>query len=305
MKTDYKKWMFGLLVFFGIFFIHTGFSENLLTLEEAAKEAKVQHLSFPKPEVDGRVQTLNRKGGMSPEIDRVTQLFLEDIQGKKALEIGVSYSNVLIEALKKKTSEYVANDLDIRHLQIAALRIEEKIKVGELTPESAKRVLFLPGSYPAGVQLADNSFDSILIARVLHFLSPMELEAAIKKSYRLLKPGGKIYVVAITPFVKRYEPFIPEYERRLAAGDSYPGYVESLLPYLHANTSEKERKVVSPDPFLFLDARVLKTAFAKEGFNVLFADEFPLAYQSSVWSLDGRENVGLVAEKQKLPAQGE
>lgn len=284
------------LLFFTIMFIQT-INAALLTLEEAAKDAKTNGLSFPTPEADGRVQTLNRKGAMSPGIDRVTAMFLEDIKNKKALEVGVSYGNILIEALKRGCSAYVANDLDIRHLQITALRLEEKIKTNELPADSAKRIQFLPGSYPSEIEGAENSFDSILIARVLHFFSPVELEAAIKKSYRLLKPGGKIYAIAITPFVKRFESFIPEYERRLKSGDLYPGYVESLMPYLHANTSEKERKNVSPDPFLFLDSRILKAAFAKEGFNVLFVEEFPLDYPSTVWSLDGRENVGLVAEK--------
>ena len=50
--------------------------------------------------------------------------------------------------------------------------------------------------------------------------------------YRALLPGGRVYVVAITPYVKRYKSFIPEYHKRLKQGMEYPGYVTSLYDWL-------------------------------------------------------------------------
>ena len=132
----------------------------------------------------------------------------------------------------------------------------------------------------------------------MHYLTPEQLEVTAKHLFLLLKPAGRIFVVAITPYVKRYESFIPEYERRVGAGEKNPGFVQSLQPYLNRDvTTESQCKNITDDPFFFLDDKVLRSVFEKNGFRVIESTMKPLSYVSTSWALDGRENVILIAEK--------
>jgi len=94
---------------------------SFISYEEAVTKAKQYGLKLPSSERDGRILTLNQKGVMAPTFDLIIQDFLKDIQGKKVLEIGAAYGNVLLEGLKKECTHYTVNDLDLRHLMIAAL----------------------------------------------------------------------------------------------------------------------------------------------------------------------------------------
>jgi len=88
-----------------------------------------------------------------------------------------------------------------------------------------QRLSFCVGSYPDLIILEDNTYDAILSTRALHFFSPLIFNQAVQDFYRILKPGGRIYVLAITPYVNFYKSFISEYEKRKDAGADHPGYV--------------------------------------------------------------------------------
>lgn len=166
-----------------------------------------------------------------------------------------------------------------------------------LDKSTLEKTRFIYGDITKGLDVSDK-YDAILASRVLHFFSPAQLEAAVVNMKDLLKAGGRVYIIAITPYVKRFESFIPEYEKRVLSGEEFPGYVKSLNDWVSVrDTDAKQRAAMSPEPFMFLDAPVLTKLFKKHGYKIIACKTVSLIYNSPSWSLDGRENVVLIAEK--------
>ncbi|MBP6218623.1 MAG: class I SAM-dependent methyltransferase [Oligoflexales bacterium] len=268
------------------------FAVELFDVLTALKDPQSSSLSMPTPEVDGRMQTLNKKGAASPKIDQLTQEFLKHLKGKKALEIGAAYGQVVMEALKSGATDYIANDLDRRHLLLAAKNVHATL------PKLEKKVRFCAGEFPIACRFDDNSFDSVLAARVLHFMNPEQLVKTTEEFKRILKPKGRVYIIAITPYVNRYVSFIEEYEKRKKSGDPFPGYVKSLRPYANPEvTNAKELANLHDSEFMFLSSTVLSEIFSQRGFKIIESKEIALGYESKIWQKDGRENVVFIAEK--------
>lgn len=262
---------------------------------DSSKLKKAGDIRLPMAEHDGRIQTLNGKGFMFPIQDQITKTFLDQILGKKVVEIGVAYGDTIIEGLKRGCAHYTAVDLEQKHLQLAASRVNEELKNKDILKQ---KVDFQAGTYPTGIHLQESSYDAILAIRVIHFLTPNEFEQALLNFYRILKPGGKVYILSGTPYVKLYQSFIPIYEQRKKEGWEYPGYVDSLYPYATSHTSQEiTEKYISTGSFMFLDSDSLHQKFSQAGFIIEKCCELPLSYSSEVWQLDGRENVGLIAQK--------
>jgi len=294
-----KKTLSKLLLIF--FFIY---SQALYARQYSHSEAldfcAANNLSMPAPQSDGRVQTLNEFGAMSPTFDTATMQFIENSAGKKVLEIGAGYGKVMAEVLSKNpATEYHINDLDERHLFIAAKNLATKLATHNLSDNKiSPQIQYLPGDISNKNFVINDKYDAILIARVMHFFDPQQMDLVIAKIAQALKPNGRVYVVAITPYVKRYQAFIPVYEQRLATNEAYPGYVESLRDWLNVEvTSTSQQTTISKGAFMFLDDRILIRAFSKAGLKIICSATEDLGYPSESWSLDGRENVTLIAEK--------
>lgn len=245
-------------------------------------------------EGDERTETLNGKGAMFLIEDKITQQFLAQVTNKKMVEIGIAYGNVLLESLRRGCAHYTAIDIEQQHLSIAAANIQKEIPHEIIN----QKVRFYPGSYPEAIQLDTEQYDAILASRVVHFFTPEQFEKALIDFYRILKPGGKVYVLTGSPYVKLYQSFIPIYEQRKKDGIKYPGYVDSLLSYVDPQVSDEVRKkYISTGSFMFFDAECLRQQFEEVGFMVEQCLELPLPYLSTIWQYDGRENVGLIAYK--------
>ncbi len=275
-------------------------NDKVFTYELALAKCDELNLKPQTPEADGRTQTLNKKGAATAKFDYASIEFLKFAKGKSVLEIGGTYGNVMLTALQQsQNTKYTLSDLDGRHLFIAAKRLAEKINENKLSSESAKQVQFIQADITKSQDINNiGTYEAIFVGRVLHFLTPEQLEMTVKHLFLLLKPAGRIFIVAITPYVKRYESFIPEYERRVAAKEENPGFVQSLRAYVNANvTTQEQRDNIADEPFFFLDDKVLRSAFENNGFRVIESTMKPLTYASVSWALDGRENVILIAEK--------
>lgn len=275
------------------------FSAATFTFHQALESFYKSKLSIPKPESDGRTQTLNKKGATSPGFDYATLAFLDFAKNKRVLEIGGAYGNVMLEALRRSSSTtYHLNDLDERHLSIAAYRLQKKIEQQTICTTGLENVEFIYGDITTSSWKVKEQYDAILMARVIHFLTPEQIQQALTNLHASLKSGGRIFITSITPYVKRYKAFIPEYHRRLAAGDPYPGFVTNLRQYLNKeDTPQHQIANISEGHFMFLDEVVLSRLFTDAGFKVLECSFKPLSYKSNSWALDGRENVILIAEK--------
>jgi SAM-dependent methyltransferase len=275
------------------------FAAATFTFHQALESFYKSKPNIPAPENDGRMPTLNKKGATSPNFDYVTLEFLKFAENKRVLEIGGAYGNVMLEALHRNSSTiYHLNDLEERHLTIAAFRLQEKIDRREICMNGLENVQFIYGDITQPSWKVKEPYDAILMARVIHFLNPKQIQQALSNLYTSLKPGGRVFIIALTPYVNRYQSFIPKYEKRLKSGEPYPGYVTDLRKYVNKDvTTQNQINSISDGSFMFLDDIVLLRLFTNAGFKVLECALKPLSYYSPSWALDGRENVILIAEK--------
>lgn len=277
-----------IILFFLILFVAEANAE-IFSFQEAYLRYEKSNLKLSTADKDGRIPTLNQKGAASPQIDEASREFLKNINNKTVLEIGAAYGKILKEAVDKKVKFYAANDLDERHLLIAAKNIVDP---------KASLIEFCSGDFVDNCKYEDNKFDKILAARVFHFFNPEKLEKTALEIKKILKPHGRIYIVAITPYVRRYQSFIPIFEECLKKGDKYPGYVDSLYDYADKETTtQKDLDNIRKEEFMFLTPEVLSNIFKDLGFKIITSKMVPLQYASEAWQLDGRENVVFIAEK--------
>jgi SAM-dependent methyltransferase len=162
----------------------------------------------------------------------------------------------------------------------------------ERTPASYRKNLILkPGSFPNELDFAANSLDAILICRLLHFFNESNIEIAFKKMASWLAPKGRLFALTETPYLKNFQEFIPIYEKRVASGEKFPGYVDNVMKVA------PERGKTLPEVIHFLNVDVMSRLANESGLTIkqchtIARPDFPEDLQ-----LDGRESVGLIAEK--------
>jgi len=277
---------------------------EVFTYEQALTNCDALNLHIQSYGPDGRTHTLNKKGAASASFDYAMRAFLKFSKGKEVLEIGGCYGDVMLQALKQsKDTKYVLSDLDARHLFIAAKCLAEKIQQNWLESSSANQVKFAQADITDACEIQKLGLhDAIYVGEVFHFLTPDQLELAVKHLCLLLKPKGRVYVTALSPYLKHHEKFILEYERRVKSGEKYPGFIKSLRDYIKFDEITPLLITSTLDgTFLFLDLKTLKEVFENNGFKVLECKFVPLSHKSKLWSYDGREYVIIIAEKDAAP----
>lgn len=229
------------------------------------------------------IKTLNQMGYMSAAPDPYSQEFIELCGNLKVpvLEIGTAYGVSTIPALEKG-AYVIANDLDIRHLEILKQKVSSSLH---------KRLELKPGRFPEEISFDDNVFGAILACRVLHLITPAKLKSSVSLFYRWLQPGGKLFIIADTPYLRFIKDFIPIYEERLKRGLKWPGWIPNLPFFLRGRHSDV------PTWANFLDVPVLKRIFEQSKFIIekigyIARDDFPEDVR-----LDGRESVGIILFK--------
>ncbi len=271
---------------------HQGFVD----LKSLAKRAEQKKLVMPKPMKDGRIQTKNRKGGAIPSSNSLIKEFVEYCKTghKKILHIDATYGHHTLRALTSNLKEYVATDDNLDHLSLLAIRARNL-----LDPNTLEPLKLFHGKFPADYShFPDDHFDAILLNRVIHFYSPDQIKRTMKEVHRILKPGGEVYVVAITPYVKRYESFIPLYKQRKLLRHAYPGHLRNLRMFANPEvTPQQQMDLIHNGEFMFFDAEVLHRVLTENGFFVKSCHEFSIGFKSFAWSLDDRELVGAIARK--------
>lgn len=103
-------------------------------------------------------------------------------------------------------------------------------------------------------------------------------------------PGGKIFVQAATPYQTAFAAFIEEFERRIAAGEKWPGWIEKLSDY-----SVHRQRGNMPRSIHLLDDRALRALAERAGLQVERVWMYQRKDLSRDLRLDGRESVGLIA----------
>lgn len=211
---------------------------------------------LPKSTVAGLVPTLNNTGWMTETLDAVSRAFADYAAGipDESLDLGCAYGVATLPALAGG-GRVLACDMEARHLEILAERVP-----AEQRSRLRTQVGVMPDvDFPAG------SFGAILCARALHFLRGGDIALTVTKMHQWLKPGGRVFLVADSPYVGPWYQRAPEYERRKAGGDPWPGLVEDYRSLLPASAKPDDHpRFINP-----LDPDILERVVTEAGFEVV------------------------------------
>lgn len=227
-------------------------------------------------------KTKNKMGYTSNVPDIFQQKFIDfSAQCEKpVLDIGAAFGVASILALKKG-AQVIANDIDPRHLEI----------LKENTPREYLGSLELkPGKIPEDINFKKHTLSAILAARSLIFLSNTDFLTTLSKMKDWLEPGGKVFFVGTTPFIKMLQDFIPIFESKKKAGNLFAGAMDNFSSYMPPSI---ENDV--PSHVLLFDEDTLHKLFFEAGFEIEEISYFRPYGTVDEFLLDGRELIGLVA----------
>jgi predicted SAM-dependent methyltransferase len=229
--------------------------------------------------------TLNRMGRATLDLTEYSREFVAfaPLAPGPVLDIGAGFGVATLAALTAGAS-VIANDVDDRHLRII---VEQASAAGV-----RERLEILPGWFPSDLDIRRERLGAIHASQVLHFLSERELMTGAALMFRWLQPGGRVFTISGTPYVKTLERFIPVYEERKRTGVPWPGAIQNVHEYSsHPTINEL------PDFMHFLDDETVARPFAEAGFVIERVEMYNRKGLPEYLKYDGRENVGLIARK--------
>ncbi len=198
--------------------------------------------------------TLNQRGFMSARLDPVSSAFAEaaGLARVEVVDLGCAYGIATLAALNAG-GRVLAVDMEPAHLELLAESVPA---------EQRARLRTLVGVMP-GIELPEGSFAHVHTARMLHFLSGADVMRALAEIRDWLVPGGCLFATVDTPYTGFWASQAPEYERRKATGDPWPGYIEDVGALLPNGKPEGFVDFLNP-----MDADTLMRACTDVGFSV-------------------------------------
>jgi SAM-dependent methyltransferase len=203
---------------------------------------------------------------------------------RPVMDVGAAYGVATLPALQTG-AEVIAVDIEEKHLSAIFDAVDT---------ETRTRLTLLKGRFPY-LDLPAESLSAVYLSQVIPFLNGPDIEIGIRKIYDWLVPGGEVFVVSFSPYIKHISAFIPIFEQRQKEGMRWAGQIDDLSQfssnsYFIANLPKQVHHVGLND---------LKWVFERTGFILKEAryfgeEEGPLPEDVG---MDGRERVGLIARK--------
>ena len=206
-------------------------------------------------------KTMNNMGSMFFKSDPALTSFFDHVERTKGYfaDIGTAYGYSTLEALKRG-GHVMAIDLEQGHLD----------KLLHLCPVSYQSRLEIQcGHFPNTLALPDNTFEGILLSRVLIFLTPSEISVALAIMYTALKPGGAVYIASPSPLRQEWESLKFLYEQQKSEGLLWPGRIENLWELI------PEKRSFLPNTIQLIDMESLHQGLLHAGFNIERCDYYP------------------------------
>ena len=134
-------------------------------------------------------------------------------------------------------------------------------------------------------------------------MNPDEIRDFIAWVKRALKPGGKIYVVTVSPFSKTYLSMRDQYLDKLSQGKLFPGHFQNAMQYVDPEIIKKYPQFRIPDELVLFSRSDLECLFAREGMEICQSYSLDIPKNGTkLWSLvpDEESNLaGIVAAKKQ------
>lgn len=262
----------------------------------------------------GFVPTVNGLGFMFTELDPISKACVADACSHEDtyVDIGCAYGVATLPVLQSrldklkekadKTGEpqhIVAIDNGKGHLDVLS---KDSKPIFEAAGDVASLVNLetVHQCFPiTDAERLDGKVQTVLAARVLHFMAPEEFRKAMTMIHTWLKPGGKFFVIAETPFLGPLaDNFFPVYESRIAGTvgpDDFPGLAQRPEG---AEGDAGSAASVLPAMMNLMDMATLTRELERVGFEIQSIDymdrrgDYPPFLHK-----DGRESIGAVAIK--------
>lgn len=247
--------------------------------------SKFNREHWPKEWQQGMIKTKNTMGVMTTTLAPASQAFVEQsrLADQHLLDIGAAYGIATYPALENGAT-VTACDMHHDHLKILRQGV----------PDTYQQQLHtVQGRFPADFNFANNRFTGIHISMMLHFLNAEDIVSGLEKCYAWLKPGGKLYIVVVTPYVPNLATLGPRFDERVANNEKWPGvfhldnqkdidpeWAEHLPPFIHVFTKE-----------------TLTETIEKAGFTVDKCDYFTFENIPDNLTTENNGFVSLVARK--------
>lgn len=237
---------------------------------------------LPATQWPGAVPTLNGRGFMLEALDDYAAEFARAAAAGpgESLDIGCAYGVATLAALQLG-ARICACDMESEHLALLEQRTPD---------EQRARLRTIAGTLPS-VSFPDESFDAILASRVIHFLSGDDIRLTLAAMARWLRPGGKLFLVADTPYMPSWRQIVPQYESAKARGEPWPGYIADFGSAI----ARSPGSMPGPDFLNTLDADILARECAIAGLTIERASFFGMERLGT--ATNGREHAGCVARR--------
>jgi SAM-dependent methyltransferase len=245
-----------------------------------------------------KVSNSENYGEQVNEPNKLTKAFVDfaaqqarSRNGKSIVDIGCGFGVNTLRALEKG-SNVIALDLEPRNLAVLLALVPKK---------QLKRLHISLAAFPKDSDdLVDDSASAVLLSHVAHYFTPSEEEEALQKIYKLLQPGGKLFLQSLTPNAGPYLGF-PEGARAKAALKAAKKKARSDSPEFVPWPSYLGENEFAPHP---QHRFVLKKYLTDIGFDVeeaahfYFADNLPWDEKShKQHGKKANQVVGVIAKK--------
>lgn len=250
------------------------------------KNTKIAY-AWPEAWVKGMIKTKNKMGIMTIENSPPSKAFIEYAKTAKKpmLDIGCAYGAVVIPAILNG-AKVIGCDLEAEHLAIL-----EK----SLPKDFLHQLQTTTDSFPDMLDFEEGSLSAIHISMVLHFMKGEDILAGLRKCYKWLEPGGKLYVVNMTPSLGlfNWQELSEFYLERVKNKEKWPGEI-NCKQFAKGGWSDQ-----LPEFAHFFDIDTMRSVAEQSGFFV--EDVYYFCYENipDEYKTNGKEYVGMTAVKNK------
>ena len=135
-------------------------------------------------------------------------------------------------------------------------------------------------------------------------MNPTEIEIFICWAREALKPGGKLYILTISPYVPTFkEHILSDYLVRQSCHNRYPGYIPDILSYCNKQNNP-DLKNAPLYPLTFFCRKELEHLFLYHGFTIEQSYTITLPHtENGTWRIVDEEDGGLTALIVAKPSQ--
>ncbi len=238
--------------------------------------------------------TQNHRGVMHPFSSTTKQFIAYASECNDAdamiMDMGCAYGNVVNAALNAGANHIIACDMAQEHLDVVK---------SDLATENLSKLSTHQGVFPQDYSFNHSSVQAIHASHILEFLNGSELMAGLAKFHNWLCPGGKLFIVCYSIFIKELDnsTFKTEYQSRKISNVAWPGYLENYNNYITIEDSEIDD--LFPSAFHLYEKEILESALAQAGFSIessVYLNGRDNGAVEYTWH-DGREYIGIVATR--------